>query len=827
MRIKLRNFRCHTNSQFKLPDSGLVLLAGSSGSGKSTLLKAILYALFGTKAVRKPYTFGVATCSVTLEFMGMKVHRTNRPNRVVVNDNLEDAAAQAYIDEKLGLGYDEFLVSSYIPQKNNSSVLSLSQSEQLRMIKTLAFEGEQNELHKEKLKEMIRNSSDTLVEKRTETQFLQQEVDRIRYTIVPIEFPLTTKDETEEETLENYRKRMRSFNQRMATFLESKAQFTEELQNHSHAKIELDMTSEKLVGVNKQLAKINARHQQVALLLKDVPEDLEAQMETTKLEIQYLECQKEHVALQAQYTQIKTAEASEREIHKAELEQELWKYRGQTAKDELENYQDQFRLWEQFLTARDKLKDLQKELKLDDNTCQEDMIDYYQELIERIKEEKASLYHQKEQLTIAGEKLALEKEIIHCPECEAPLRWQNKNLVSVREYQPVEERNYNIEIETVEKSISNLDKTKAGYEKDLQRIHAIVFPLLPKPDPQVYNQIKQHIQTLTTFIAQNIQREKELARIARESTDNYITPALKDIKQQLGSKKEVLDKILSMLSAVPTKDISTLCEQLHYISEQVVHYQEHTEELQQINTALKDLGNKFKRYNSQVQSLEKQVAVINTKTIKKKIASVDRNIIKVKKKQTEDEELGEQVDQYLFYCEQQKELDRWEKKLAAVVKQFKTAEKIHTAHLTLKEKYVQAEILALESTINSINEHTRYYLDTFFTDDQLSVALAATHKGKKIQTLKISTVINYKGNEYDNISQMSGGEFDRCTLSSICGINSMLGSPILVLDESLASLDADTNTEIIRFLSELAQDKLILICSHEAVRGIFDEIIEL
>ena len=93
--------------------------------------------------------------------------------------------------------------------------------------------------------------------------------------------------------------------------------------------------------------------------------------------------------------------------------------------------------------------------------------------------------------------------------------------MSVREYQPVEERNYNIEIETVEKSISNLDKTKAGYEKDLQRIHAIVFPLLPKPDPQVYNQIKQHIQTLTTFIAQNIQREKELARIARESTDNY------------------------------------------------------------------------------------------------------------------------------------------------------------------------------------------------------------------------------------------------------------------------------------------------------------------
>ncbi len=829
MRITLSNFRCHSNRQFELPDSGLVLLSGSSGSGKTTLLKAILYALFGSKAIRKPYTFGVATCSVTLEeFKGMKVHRTNRPNRVVVNDNLEDAAAQAYIDERLGMSYDEFLISSYIPQKNNSSVLSLAQSEQLHMIKTLAFEGEQNELHKGKLKEMIRESSNNLVKKHTETQFSQREVDRIQTSVVPVEFPLTVrKGDTIDKTIDDYHTRVRSYSKRMATLLERKAEFNEELQNHVHAQAELEMTNDKLSDVNNQLARIDARHHQLKVVLQDLPEDLETRMETTELEIQYLELVKERTALQTQYSQIKTDEAEERATQKAQLERELWKNRSsENANAKLQNYQQKLQLWEQFLKATNELGNLQRELEYAESS-QDEMIGDYQQLVEHIKEEKAELYLQKERLAIAAEKLALEKEIMHCPECDAPLRWQNKNLVSVHDHAPVEEREYKVEIELLEKRISDLDKTTAGHERVLRRVHAIHFPVLRKIDPQLYKQMKQKVQMLTTFIAQNEQREKELFRIARESAGNYVTPALKSIKQQLDTKKNEQDDIYQILDTMPTKDITTLSEQLRDLSKQIVHYQEHTEELQELDAELEQLRRKFKHHNSRIHSLEKKMAGIDAAALKNKITGFERDIAKAKKKQTRDEEVGEHLDQFLAYRDQQQELDRWEDKLVDAGKQLKTAEKIHTAHLTLRDKYVQAEILALESTISSINEHTRYYLDTFFADHQLSAVLEATHKGKKIQTLKISTAINYKGNEYDNISQMSGGEFDRCTLSSICGINSMLGSPILVLDESLASLDTDTNTEIIRFLSELAQDKLILVCSHEAVRGIFDEIVEL
>ncbi len=868
MKIKLRNFRCHTNAQYELPDSGLILLSGSSGSGKSTLLKGILYALFGSIAVRKPYSFGVTTCSVTLEFMGMKICRTNRPNRVVVNDDLEDAAAQAYIDEKLGVGYDEFMVSSYIPQKNNNSVLSLSQSEQLRMIKTLAFEGSQNEIHKEKLKEMIRDSSAALVEKRTEAQFSQREVDRIRELLVPLEFPLVVgEEETEETTVKSYRRRMRTFNKRMETLLERKAAFNDDFQSNIYAREKLDMTNEKIDGINTHLTRISARHQQLDVLLKDVPEDLQTQVEHVDLAIQFIELKDEFTKLKTHFEQIRQDEVHERETQKALLEHELWKRgfapaddeaRGaclwssgdgsdvpdvfdlETATEELERYQVQLILWKQYQRACEELRTLREELEGSasvacgltrtpqlDHTDREEMVDYYTEIIKRTTKEKADLYRQKEQLAGAAKKLALEKEIVYCPECKVPLRWRDNVLVSVHDHQPVEERNYTTEIKKVEKQLLKVHNTKVNHEQILERIRKVVFPVIQKTDLQVYKQMKSQVKMLTTFITQNKQREEELARIERESVSDHLTPALKGLRQQLDEKEHEMNELLEAIDTVPTEELAILRDQLQKLNSQVEHYQAHTEEMVQVSAELKELRQKHKHLSTQIQTLKQQVAGVNVKTIQKKITSINRDITRAKKKQAKDEELSSAVDQYLVYCEQQKELDRWEEQLAEITKQSKSAERIHTANLTLKDKYVQAEIVALESTIMSINEHTRYYLDTFFADHQLSAALESAHKGKKIQTLKINTAINYKGNEYDNISQMSGGEFDRCTLASICGINSMLGSPILVLDESLASLDTDTNTEIIRFLSELAEDKLIIVCSHEAVRGIFDDILEM
>ena len=89
MKLKLVNFLCHENFEIDLGSKGISLLSGNSGSGKTSILKAIFFALFGEG--NKLQMYGKTSCSVELSFDDMKIIRTKRPNRLIVNDIYEDA----------------------------------------------------------------------------------------------------------------------------------------------------------------------------------------------------------------------------------------------------------------------------------------------------------------------------------------------------------------------------------------------------------------------------------------------------------------------------------------------------------------------------------------------------------------------------------------------------------------------------------------------------------------------------------------------------------------------------------------------------------------
>ena len=101
MRIRLKNFRCYEDETFDFGKSGLALLSGSSGKGKSTILMGIHFALFGIGT--KVTAYGKTSCMVEMEFDDLKIIRTKRPNRLVVNDIYEDDTAQEIINKKFEL----------------------------------------------------------------------------------------------------------------------------------------------------------------------------------------------------------------------------------------------------------------------------------------------------------------------------------------------------------------------------------------------------------------------------------------------------------------------------------------------------------------------------------------------------------------------------------------------------------------------------------------------------------------------------------------------------------------------------------------------------
>src|SRR6185503_12610204 len=115
----------------ELPGDGVTLLSGVSGAGKSTIFNAILFALYGV--AKRPYTHGMTTCSVTLEYkrFGLTITRSSNPNNLKVvslgvdeNGNsttttYEDEPAQQFINNTLKMNNDQFQISSYFDQKRH------------------------------------------------------------------------------------------------------------------------------------------------------------------------------------------------------------------------------------------------------------------------------------------------------------------------------------------------------------------------------------------------------------------------------------------------------------------------------------------------------------------------------------------------------------------------------------------------------------------------------------------------------------------------------------------------------------------------------------
>jgi ABC-type glutathione transport system ATPase component len=134
----------------------------------------------------------------------------------------------------------------------------------------------------------------------------------------------------------------------------------------------------------------------------------------------------------------------------------------------------------------------------------------------------------------------------------------------------------------------------------------------------------------------------------------------------------------------------------------------------------------------------------------------------------------------------------------------------------------EAEVLSLEETVKSINEHAKVYLAKMF-EEPISIGInCVKDKGKKGLRVQFNTKIEYRGYVYDDVEELSGGERQKCDIAFLFAVNDMIGAKILMLDECVNELDATANTEILTLIKEMCGHKMVLVVSHEAVRGIFD-----
>ena len=94
-----------------------------------------------------------------------------------------------------------------------------------------------------------------------------------------------------------------------------------------------------------------------------------------------------------------------------------------------------------------------------------------------------------------------------------------------------------------------------------------------------------------------------------------------------------------------------------------------------------------------------------------------------------------------------------------------------------------------------------------------------------LQFAHVNSSIKYKGVEYDDIKQLSGGEGDRISLALILSLNQVSSSPIVMLDECISSLDGTLKEACINSMKTLS-GKTIICVDHEGVEGYYDKTIE-
>ena len=145
----------------------------------------------------------------------------------------------------------------------------------------------------------------------------------------------------------------------------------------------------------------------------------------------------------------------------------------------------------------------------------------------------------------------------------------------------------------------------------------------------------------------------------------------------------------------------------------------------------------------------------------------------------------------------------------------------------LRQYAVETECRILQQVVDSINTSIEGVCSTLFDKDiRIILNLFKTVKSSKSQKPEANFSISYKGGTFNDITHLSGGEGDRASLALTLALNRLSGCPILMLDESLASLDINMKDAAIRTIRENTNNT-VLIIMHDGIEGIFDESINI
>ena len=829
--IEFSDFRCYHYKRYDLPEDGLLLLHGPSGSGKSTIPEGFSYALTGK--VTKTASFGKTSSKVILFLKGhnILITRISRPRQLLVTwekVEYEDECAQEIINSVV-CTLNQFMYGCYIKQKSSCSLVTMTPAEQLEFVQAISFDDK---------KVQIKNNIKTLLQ-----QYEKDEISlkgKVEVTSSSLQGSEGEEEEDVDDPLlgvsvEEMRESVATMDKKLRTSKKTYRNTIDAINSLEHTqRLQEDLEKEQdiLDGMIKA----------------DPPDVVEETKKKYKLVLE-LEKQEEVTRKNKllEEENIRRIDLLEEEIEKAEKEIEEMNAPDTPCVEKAKEY---IQKYDKYCDLEEELDDCKVLTKIQDPTEDlEALLSYKNEFESKIQaQNKMKAKYEKmyksvktlipgiptkalsteELYTSITEYLSKNSEVFECPGCACHIEKKRgeyhttkedirEETIDEEEYEKLVEykaqiKDFTFESVTHEEvdytGIVKLKKVKEEYLKQVKKEEKVLV-------------IQEKMDALEDF-SKEVSTYEELIK-SSELAEKIIFSHKKTIK----SNKV---KILSLEKLLPPPPHSSENEEvepgtIEELKKELVY--------QSVKQYLDNQTIVNRAYNKQIfkvdsydqGSIPDNIPSLLLKLTEKK-ASTEININRGEKKiLQQNNNILKHIEVYMPYlkrCEMRETHEGYKEELVAVTRKLKCI-------YILREKCKQAEFLSIEKTVENINIQSKFYLDRMFPNDPMEVTLEnykPKGKGKNaVMIEKMNMSIYYNNNEYDSVSQLSGGERDRVNLAFILAVNDLIGSKMLFLDECLSSLDSNTNTDVFLFLKKHTEGRLIVAISHEAVTGIFDKTI--
>jgi len=816
MKIRLKNFRCYTDETFDFGDGGLALLSGGSGKGKTSIIMGIYFALFGTGS--KVTAYGKTSCLVELEFDGMKIARTKRPNHLVVNEVYEDAAGQEIINKKFG---DTFDVTGYIEQDATNSFIKMSPIEKLGFLEKFAFRDIDLGKIKGRCKAHISKCRDELLGSVSQLDMAKNYLEDMEPPD-EVKFPLKCKKSQREKAIKNENIRLKNCNTLNKRSEKTKNRVEDEINALNVLEATLQSRKEMKKELNEKLDDIGVEIDDLIMIYEgdDELEDNKKHLTTAleRRELSVMEDQLENDKIKLEEMRKEESDGLERKL--SAIDTAIWQ---EYSKDVLKEAMADLKLC---ISDMGKIESLRKEIR----KCKVNPEKHEEH--KKALEKHTNDIEEKQRLC---DKLKAQQELYSCPSCKAKLRLINEKLLQVDDVDLNQDidtdlNNLQEEVSTLKQTIRKLQsiipdeanklERKAEAEAEIQDI------LSSYEEPPNMDGLKEDLEYLHGYQASQLELEKKKRELEKSISQEKFSVSYNRFKSSVEKLQESCSELLESCgehdgTVYNEEELRVKITEQTQARDKLTDYEKRKTKIEEDCERCKRILDKAKTKHIQKYGIihdEDELVEVLEKEVKK--------IEECNRKKKKHEQNLRQIEEWEQYQKELNEYQVWEVKVEELTIKEKEDRNKYASATQLKDKILEAESIAMINIVDSINAHARLYLDAFFVENPISVQLQPFKQTKKSTKPKINIQIEYKGMEAD-MNMLSGGEKSRVILAYTLALAEMFNTPLLLLDECTASLDQDLTGVVFDAIRENFNGKLTLIIAHQVITGTFDKAVRL